>query len=137
MAEDGSGERDVLQQDLIARYRTLLDKLNVMLTHAESGRWAEIIEQESEYLAELERLRYLEAGAELNEAMQFHRARLGREILERSAELKRYLTERQEVLAGLIEQAEQHSDSATEATDLDAENSESGYHSPDPEHAKR
>src|SRR5690606_19826714 len=113
------------------------EKLNVMLAHAKSGRWAEIIEQESEYLAELERLRYLEAGAELNEAMQFHRARLGREIVERSAELKRYLTQRQEVLTGLIEQAEQHSDSAAEDARPNAEDPESDYLGPDPEHAKR
>lgn len=137
-AEDGNGGREALQQDLIARYQNLLDKLGGMLTHAKAGRWADIIEQESEYLAELERLRYLEAGAELDEAMQFHRARLGREVLEQSVELKRYLTERQEVLAKLIEQAEQQSGgAAAEANETDTFDEEVDSLIPDPEQAKR
>lgn len=110
VAEDLSSESDDdgFQQNLIARYQAMLDKLDEMLAHARAGRWAEVIELESEYLAELEHIRFQEADAQLDEAMQFHRARLGREILEKSAELKHYLNERREVLAGLIEEAEQH-----------------------------
>lgn len=140
MAEDGSSERKLFQQDLITRYETMLDKLSEMLVHAKAGRWADIIEQEAEYLAQLEHIRYLEAGAQLDEAMQFHRARLGREILEKSAELKRYLTERREVLAELIEEAEQHVEVVveSEATSAEAESTEPSIPAiPDPEQANR
>lgn len=115
VAEDGSGERELLEKDLIARYQSLLHRLNEMLEHARAGRWAGVIEGEAEYLAELEHLRFVEANADMNEAMQFHRARLGRQILEQSAELKRYLTERRDVLANLIATAEkQAEDNAAE-----------------------
>lgn len=110
--DESSGEHGRLQKDLIARYQSLLDRLNLMLEHAKVGRWAEIIESEAEYLAELEHLRFMEADAEMDEAMQFHRARLGRAVLEQSAELKRYLTERRDVLANLISAAEEHAEDA-------------------------
>lgn len=137
VAEDLGSERDGFQQDLIGRYQSMLDKLSEMLVHAEAGRWADVIEQESEYLAELEHIRFQEAGAQLDEAMQFHRARLGREILEKSADLKVYLTERRDVLAGLIEEAEQQikDEAEPELESAEPESIDSVIF--DPEQAKR
>lgn len=132
MADGGGDERGSLQQELIDRYQRLLDRLNEMLAHARAGRWAEIIAHESEYLAELEHLRYLEADAELSEAMQFHRARLGREILEKNAEVKRYLIERRDALGALIEQAERQAEGLAEEPE-DFDETALNY---DPEQAK-
>lgn len=94
---------------LMTKYESLLTRTHRMLGHAERGEWQELIEEETAYCGDMERIRQLELEAHLSEDQLWRKATLLERILEHSATLKELLNDRRQVLGLRLHEAEQRS----------------------------
>jgi len=90
-----AGGADQRSQDaLFEGYEALLDRSRLMLGFARRGAWPALIDEETLYMVEVERLGALERAVVLDAAARERRAALLEGILENSLEIKRHLARR-------------------------------------------
>ncbi|MFY0989113.1 flagellar protein FliT [Halomonas sp. C05BenzN] len=90
------------QETVIAAYEALLERSSEMLDSARSADWEALIDQESRYLVEVERLRHRETELPLDDPRGERKAELLERILEQDLEIRRRLVERRDELGRLI-----------------------------------
>lgn len=96
---DSSDDR---QERLLSAYQSLLDTSSDMLALARAADWGALVEQESEYLVQVERIRRMDAEQSLDESRAAHKAALLEQILEQDMEIRRHLVARRDELGELI-----------------------------------
>lgn len=94
------GER--AQQTLLESYATLLASVEHMHELANTEQWAELIDQRTNYVVQVEKLRELDATVVLDTASQRRKAELLESILEHDVEIRRRLVARRDELGKLI-----------------------------------
>ncbi|WP_346797070.1 flagellar protein FliT [Halomonas sp. Bachu 37] len=90
------------QDTLIQAYSTLLASAANMLELARREQWAELIEQRTNYVVQVEGLSRLDTLLTLDETHRSRKAQLLESILECDAEIRRRLMERRDELGKLI-----------------------------------
>ena len=90
------------QQTLVEHYEALLTRTHGMLNAARDADWPALVDQESCYLVQVERLATLEAGRPLDAEHRARKATLLEEILENDLEIRARLIERRDELGELI-----------------------------------
>jgi flagellar protein FliT len=73
-----------------------------MLTLARSGEWEALVEQESRYLVQVERIRRMDAQQSLSGERAARKAALLEQILEQDMEIRQCLVSRRDELGRLI-----------------------------------
>lgn len=96
---DSSDDR---QERLLSAYQSLFDTSSDMLALARAADWAALVEQESEYLVQVERIRRMDAQQSLDESRAAQKAALLEQILEQDMEIRRHLVARRDELGELI-----------------------------------
>lgn len=105
--EPSTSARDPMtQQTLLDAYAALLDSAAHMRELASAEQWAELIEQRTEYVMLVDKLRHLDAGILLNADGEQRKAELLENILEHDAEVRRQLVSRRDELSKLINVSE-------------------------------
>lgn len=94
------GER--AQQTLLESYATLLASVEHMHELANTEQWAELIDQRTNYVVQVEKLRELDATVVLDTASQRRKAELLESILEHDVDIRRRLVARRDELGKLI-----------------------------------
>ncbi|WP_355660778.1 flagellar protein FliT [Halomonas salifodinae] len=94
--ESGEAER------LLACYEALLERSTRMLAKAREEAWEALIEEESHYVQEVERLAREDQGQALDTAQRERKADLLERILEQDMEVRRHLVARRDELGELI-----------------------------------
>lgn len=94
------GER--AQQTLLESYATLLASVEHMHELANNEQWAELIDQRTNYVVQVEKLRELDATVVLDTASQRRKAELLESILEHDVDIRRRLVARRDELGKLI-----------------------------------
>ncbi|MCL5425167.1 MAG: flagellar protein FliT [Gammaproteobacteria bacterium] len=94
------GER--AQQTLLESYATLLASVEYMHELANTEQWAELIDQRTNYVVQVEKLRELDATVVLDTASQRRKAELLESILEHDVDIRRRLVARRDELGKLI-----------------------------------
>ncbi|MDT8398939.1 MAG: flagellar protein FliT [Pseudomonadales bacterium] len=92
----------VSPEEFIACYESLLERSARMIKLARAGDWPVLIEEESQYIVESERLGRLETDAELSEGMQVRKATLLEGIFENDLEIRQCLVARRDELNKLL-----------------------------------
>ncbi|GEK48192.1 flagellar protein FliT [Bisbaumannia pacifica] len=87
---------------LLAAYEALLERSTRMLAKAREEAWDALIEEESHYVLEVERLAREDQGLELEPAQRERKAGLLERILEQDMEVRRHLVARRDELGELI-----------------------------------
>lgn len=90
------------QDTLIAAYSRLLASAANMLELARQEQWAELIDQRTDYVVQVEGLSRLDTVLTLDETHRSRKAQLLESILEHDAEIRRRLVERRDELGKLI-----------------------------------
>lgn len=90
------------QLALLEKYQTLLSRTQRMLALARDADWAALIDQESNYVVQVEQLIRLDAELQLDTDGRDRKARLLEQILENDLEIRQHLMERREELGNLI-----------------------------------
>ncbi len=90
------------QEQIVAGYQSLLERLSRMVDSARQGEYSFLVEQKTGYLAEMEWLHRLERGITLDGKSRQQKGRLVHRILQYSAELQKLLIERRDVLTRLV-----------------------------------
>lgn len=83
-------------------YTRLLTRSESMLEAALAADWEALVDQETEYVQQVERLPTLDAGTSLDGEAQRHKAELLERILENDLEIRRHLIQRRDELGELI-----------------------------------
>lgn len=102
-------QEDVLlsAEQVIEAYEHLLSLSARMLGWARLGDWSALIDEETRYVAEVNRLAEVEEAVILNETQQQRKADLLEQILEQSLEVKRYLAKQRDELGQKIQDTRQ------------------------------
>ncbi|GGX80140.1 hypothetical protein GCM10007160_04530 [Litchfieldella qijiaojingensis] len=90
------------QEQVLAAYETLRECSNRMLEWARLEDWDSLVNEESRYIIEVERLSKLEPSLAMDVAQQERKAELLEQILEQDMEIRRRLVERRDALSELI-----------------------------------
>ena len=90
------------QRALVEHYEALRSRTRQMLASARDADWPTLIDQQEDYLIQVERLATLEAERQLDAANRAHKATLLEEILENDLEIRTRLIERRDELGELI-----------------------------------
>lgn len=90
------------QELLLAAYESLLNASQSMLATARAADWGALVEQESDYLVRVERIRRMDAQQRLDDAAASRKAALLERILEQDMEIRRRLVERRDELGRMI-----------------------------------
>ncbi|MDR5893327.1 flagellar protein FliT [Halomonas mongoliensis] len=98
-AAAGPGDREEM---LLAAYATLRETSARMLTLARFGEWEALVEQESRYLVQVERIRRMDAQQSLRGERAARKAALLEQILEQDMEIRQCLVARRDELGRLI-----------------------------------
>lgn len=106
MKSSTSAHEPMTQQSLLDAYVTLLDSAAHMHKLASAEQWAELIEQRTQYVMLVDKLRHLDARVALNADGEKHKAELLEHILEHDVEVRRQLVARREELSQLINVSE-------------------------------
>lgn len=93
---------DDRQELVLSAYQSLLETSSDMLALARAGDWAALVEQESDYLVQVERIRRMDAQQGLDEPRAARKAALLEQILEQDMEIRRHLVARRDELGELI-----------------------------------
>lgn len=101
-----SAHGSMTQQTLLDAYATLLDSAAHMHELASAGQWAELIEQRTQYVMLVDKLRHLDAGVSLDADGQQRKAELLERILEHDVKVRRQLVARRDELSKLIDVSE-------------------------------
>ncbi|MDT8893199.1 flagellar protein FliT [Halomonas sp. I1] len=83
-------------------YTRLLTRSESMLESALAADWEALVDQETEYVQQVERLSTLDAGVSLDGEEQRHKAELLERILANDLEIRRHLIQRRDELGELI-----------------------------------
>lgn len=94
--------KPMTQEQLLAAYEDLLERSTRMLEWARQGDWDALVNEESCYVVEVERLSQVEPESLLDVPQQKRRAELLEQILEQDMEIRRRLVERRDALSELI-----------------------------------
>jgi flagellar protein FliT len=94
------------QEDIIASYQSLLASSVRMLHKAQDEDWVSLIDEESRYVAQVERLTRLESGMVLEPAQVVRKAELLAQILVQDREIRERLAQRKAELSRLIGQSQ-------------------------------
>lgn len=92
----------VRQELLLAAYASLLEASLRMLATARAADWEALVEQESDYLVRVERIRRMDAQLSLDDEAASRKAALLERILEQDMEIRRRLVERRDELGRMI-----------------------------------
>lgn len=95
------GEKSA-QQVLLDSYATLLASVEHMHELANTEQWAELIDQRTNYVVQVEKLRELDASVVLDTEGQQRKAELLESILEHDVDIRRRLVARRDELGKLI-----------------------------------
>ncbi|SEL74989.1 flagellar protein FliT [Halomonas daqiaonensis] len=98
----GHGGEPSSQQALVEGYQALLSRTRTMLASAHDADWSALVDQEGEYVMQVERLARLDAELHLDADHQLHKAQLLEQILENDLEIRERLIERRDELGKLI-----------------------------------
>ncbi|MFO8044611.1 MAG: flagellar protein FliT [Halomonas sp.] len=90
------------QELLLAAYESLLNASQRMLASARAADWDALVEQESEYLVRVERIRRMDAQLSLDDKAATRKAALLEGILEQDMEIRQRLVERRDELGRMI-----------------------------------
>lgn len=90
------------QQSLVEGYEALLSRTWLMLDSARAADWPALIDQESEYVMQVERVARLDAEHQLDTDEQERKAHLLEQILENDLEIRKRLLKRHDELGKLI-----------------------------------
>lgn len=90
------------QQVLIAAYEALLSRSSRMLDSARAADWETLVDQETEYVVQVERLGRLDAELPLDDERVARKAELLERILDQDLEIRQRLIERRDELDRLI-----------------------------------
>ncbi|TVP50497.1 MAG: flagellar protein FliT [Halomonas sp.] len=90
------------EETLLECYATLLSNVEHMHELANSEQWAELIDQRTSYVLQVEKLRELDATVVLDADGQQRKAELLESILEHDVDIRRRLVERRDELGKLI-----------------------------------
>ena len=93
-------------QAIVDGYEILLAYTRFMLDSARDGDWATLIEQERDYVLQVERLAGLDAELELDGEQRDRKAELLEAILENDLEIRQRLVERRDELSTQIGNAQ-------------------------------
>jgi flagellar protein FliT len=91
------------QQTLLDAYVTLLSSASHMHELASAEQWPELIEQRTEYVMLVDKLRHLDTEVSLNADGQQRKAELLERILEHDVEVRRQLLAKRDELGKLID----------------------------------
>jgi len=94
--------QDKSENTLLDCYACLLSSVEHMHELANSEQWAELIEQRTNYVLQVEKLRELDATVELDADGQQRKAELLERILEHDVDIRRRLVARRDELGKLI-----------------------------------
>jgi len=97
--EEGDGAHD----DIISGYEALLERSSRMLAFACEEDWSRLLEEEADYVIEVERLSRIEAGKTLDVVQRERKASLLERILEDDLEIRRRLNKRRDELGALLD----------------------------------
>lgn len=92
----------VAQETVIAAYEALLSRSSRMLDSARAADWEALVDQETEYVVQVERLGRLDAEQPLDDERGERKAELLERILEQDLEIRQRLVERRDELDRLI-----------------------------------
>lgn len=90
------------QQVLIAAYEALLSRSSRMLDSARAADWETLVDQETEYVVQVEHLGRLDAELPLDDERVARKAELLERILDQDLEIRQRLIERRDELDRLI-----------------------------------
>lgn len=90
------------QELLLAAYESLKSASGRMLASAEAGDWEALVEQESDYLVRVERIKRMDAQQPLDDDAAARKAALLEQILAQDMAIRRRLVERRDELGRLI-----------------------------------
>lgn len=99
MEHDGA---PISQQAVVEGYEALLSRTRLMLASVHEANWSALVDQEGDYVVEVERLARLDAELHLDADNQVHKAQLLEQILENDLEIRERLIERRDELGKLI-----------------------------------
>ncbi|MFA5677522.1 MAG: flagellar protein FliT [Pseudomonas sp.] len=102
------GDPEMIAQNLIAGYESVLGLSYRMLALARQGEWPELIEEQSRYVMAMDHLASIDDGTELHGVAQERRATLVETILQQNLEIQEHLIRRRDDLQRLIDMAEHH-----------------------------
>jgi len=92
----------VRQDAILTAYEALLERSCAMLEAARTADWSLLVDQETEYVVQVERLSRLDAQQPLEAWRAERKATLLERILEQDLEIRQRLVERRDELAQLI-----------------------------------
>ncbi|MFG6176452.1 flagellar protein FliT [Halomonas sp. THAF12] len=90
------------QEAVIAGYQALLARSERMLALAREADWSALVDQEADYVQQVERIAELDARHALEREAQNRKAELLERILENDLEVRRHLMQRRDELGELI-----------------------------------
>lgn len=90
------------QELLLLAYESLLNASQSMLATARAADWNALVEQESDYLVRVERIRRMDAQQRLDDEAASRKAVLLERILEQDMEIRQRLVERRDELGRMI-----------------------------------
>ncbi|SDG08430.1 flagellar protein FliT [Onishia taeanensis] len=96
--EQGKGTNE----DIISGYEALLERSTRMLAFACEEDWSRLLEEEAEYVIDVERLSRIEAEHTLDASFAQRKALLLERILEGDLEIRRRLSKRRDELGELL-----------------------------------
>lgn len=102
MTERRLVEGDSVPGDIISGYEALLERSSRMLAFACEEDWSRLLEEEAEYVIEVERLSRVEAKHTLDASLAERKALLLERILEGDLEIRRRLNKRRDELGALL-----------------------------------
>ena len=102
MKERRCGDEQGTSSDVISGYEALLERSSRMVSFACEEDWSRLLEEEADYVVEVERLSRLEAHQTLDAAHRERKALLLERILEGDLEIRRRLNKRRDELGALL-----------------------------------
>ena len=90
------------QEALLGAYESLLERSSRMLDSARAADWTTLLDQEGQYVVQVERLGHLTPCTPLDAGQNERKAALLERILEQDLEIRQRLVERRDELARLI-----------------------------------
>ncbi|WP_192036519.1 flagellar protein FliT [Halomonas sp. YLGW01] len=102
MADTQVSRQHSPQAIVIAGHEALLRRTSRMLSLANAKEWTALVDEESRYLLDVERLARFEADVALDDEGRARKAQLLEQVLEQSMEVRRRLIERRDELGRLI-----------------------------------
>ncbi|MBE0488992.1 MAG: flagellar protein FliT [Halomonas sp.] len=96
------GDEGIRQNALLSAYESLLANSTQMLASVRSADWDSLVEQELQYVVQVDRLKRLDAEQPLEGQCADRKAALLESILEQNLEIRQRLIERREELRQLI-----------------------------------